>query len=465
MVSVVAVTLLLAELVTGLSLTHARPLLRAAPPPRAAAAWCLADAGGDDAGGGGAVGGGGGGGGDGDGGDEDDGAWMPGDMRAALEAGRIGEAELANWKSVLANPLTKALAASTYVRCRLLAEPRLPAILAIEVGVGCLATLAAEKAARGDKFLAELDFVLANQVLIVLTNIALVLALTPAAPVAPPPVAGTLAASAAALPGFFLQAGDFTVVQRATCFVSKAVQFSVVGSLTSAVGQAVTKGLVTARTKLDPDTPPQVELAPVLPTAGTLRTMPTPSSCPTLQLICRRRSAYADAVAHICQRLSAALTLSCARCAVRVCHSRVRRLHGGLFQHALPDCELARGLLLARRAGRRRCPRRHQRRRAHSEQCVCAAPRVRTRMRAYAHARLQAAAPRHSVRFRSVASRELSARGVPRLPPVCGLGQLDLVGEGAPARRSQLSERIHPPPPADGAVSFASRLPQFRGLQ
>jgi len=265
---VVALLAVLAE--TAAIALHARPAALRVPPLQTvrspARVWCLADAGGDGgAGGGGAVGGGGG---DGEQGGEDGDEWLPADMAGALDAGRIGEAELANWKAVLANPLTKLLAMSAYVRARLLAEPRLPSILAIEVCVGCLSTLAAEKAARGANFRKELDFVLANQVLIVLTNIALVLALTPAAPIAPPPVAGTYAAWSAALPGFFLQAGEYTIGQRAACFFSKAVQFSAVGSLTSAVGQGVTKGLVEARGKLNPEKPPEVELAPVLPTAA-----------------------------------------------------------------------------------------------------------------------------------------------------------------------------------------------------
>ena len=284
---------------TGLAFQPAiRPLIRPAV-ARPAAIHCLADAGGD----GGDSGGVGGGDGRGDGddnqdGDDDDvdvaGALakagvdadsIPADMMSALEAGRIGDAELVNWAKVCENPLTKLLAASAYIRCRLLASPTLPTVLGIEIGVGCLSTLAAEKAARGEKFRQELDFVLANQVLIVLTNIALVLALTPAAAVAAPPAAGTLAASAAALPGFFLQAGEFTAAQRATCFFSKAIQFSAVGSLTSAVGQAVTKGLVEFRTRMNPDNPPQVDLAPVLPTAAAYAVFMAASSNTRYQLV------------------------------------------------------------------------------------------------------------------------------------------------------------------------------------
>ena len=148
------------------------------PPPalRVTPAWCLADDDGNG-GGGGPVDGSGGGGGDGDGdGDGDESASgalakagldadsLPEDLLEALKAGRIGSTELANWKSVVSNPLTKVLAMSAFIRARLLADPRLATVLGIECGVGCLSTLAAEKAARGDKFRQELDFVLANQV-------------------------------------------------------------------------------------------------------------------------------------------------------------------------------------------------------------------------------------------------------------------------------------------------------------
>ena len=99
---------------------------------------------------------------------------------AALKAGQIGASELANWRAVTANPLMRLLAMSAYIRARLLASPMLPRVLGIEVGVGCLTTLAAESAARGERFGKELDFVLANQVLIMITNMALVLALAQA---------------------------------------------------------------------------------------------------------------------------------------------------------------------------------------------------------------------------------------------------------------------------------------------
>jgi len=253
----------------------ARPLVR---PVRHT--WCIADGGG---GAGGPVNGSGGGGGGGD--DDGDEDLLPSELLAALEAGRIGATELANWKNVISNPFTKALAASTFIRNRLLAEPRLTTILGMEITLGFLSTLAAEKAARGADLLKEIDFVLANLILVVLTNVALVLTLCPVAAVAPSPVAGTYAAWASRLPGFFLQKGDFSAMQRAACFFSKALLFSGVGAFTSSAGQAVTLGLVQLRTKLRPDDAPKVTLAPVLPTARAYAAFMAGSSNTRYQLV------------------------------------------------------------------------------------------------------------------------------------------------------------------------------------
>ncbi len=189
------------------------------------------------------------------------------DVLAALAEGRIGAKELSNWAKVLEQPLSRLLAHSSYIRDRLLAAPSLMSVIRIEIAVGCISTIAAEKAARGERFLYELDFVLANQALIVLTNLALVCALAPVAPVMPPPTPGTLAAWYGALPGFFLESGAYTASQRAACFFSTAAQFSLVGAVTSSIGQALTLSLAAMRTRLNPDDPPNVELAPIAPTA------------------------------------------------------------------------------------------------------------------------------------------------------------------------------------------------------
>lgn len=199
---------------------------------------------------------------------EEEPEWVPDDVKEALAAGRIGADEMANWAKVVANPFAKLLALVPYIRARLLAAPTLPTILAIEIAVGFIAVLIAETAARGNRFFKELDFVFANQVLCFFTNIALVLVLSPVAAVAAPPAAGSMAANMAALPGFFLQPGEFSAAQRVACYFSKAATFAAVGTMTSSVGQAITLALVNLRTRLDPGNTPNVRLAPVAPTAA-----------------------------------------------------------------------------------------------------------------------------------------------------------------------------------------------------
>jgi len=161
---------------------RSRSAVSSRSPPLSLTASLALDLGGNGgrAGGTGGRSGGGGGGGRGDwsGGDEGEGSEAPGiladvglnpesvpaDVLEALYAGRIGLAEMANWKAVLGSPAARLLATVGYVRNRLLAEPRLLTILSIELGLGCVCSFIADYAARGSKFGAEMDFVLANQV-------------------------------------------------------------------------------------------------------------------------------------------------------------------------------------------------------------------------------------------------------------------------------------------------------------
>jgi len=182
---------------------------------------------------------------------------VPRDMMRALRSGYIGSAELNNWSLILGNPALHWLCAIRSIRNRLLAEPRLLKILGIEIGLGLLCTFLAEKRSRGSAFLSEIDFVLANQVLIMLTNAALVFALSPAARLSAPPSGGTH------LPGYFMEAGAFGIADRAACFFSKAVLFSAVGVAVSAAGHGVTMGLIKLRHRMCHDEGEEKQLAPI----------------------------------------------------------------------------------------------------------------------------------------------------------------------------------------------------------
>ena len=135
-----------------------------------------------------------------------------------------------------------------------------------------------------------------------MTNIALVLALAPVAPVTPPAAAGSLAARSAALPAHFLQVGEFSTWQRATCLVSKALQFSAIGSLTSVVAHVMGLSLSEARVRVaavaapcgtpydaDDSTPPTTTL---LPTSAAFAVHMAVSSSTRYQLLSALEAAW-----------------------------------------------------------------------------------------------------------------------------------------------------------------------------
>jgi hypothetical protein len=138
-----------------------------------------------------------------------------------------------------------------------------------------------------------LDFVLANQVVITLTNTALVLMLTPAAS-----ICASAAARSNGLPGFFLQSGSFTPSQRVACFLLRAAQFAAVGVAAAATGQGLTMGLVAVRNRsraaraaaAGVDLPasesqPHAQLAPILPTCTNYAIFMSASSNTRYQII------------------------------------------------------------------------------------------------------------------------------------------------------------------------------------
>lgn len=191
---------------------------------------------------------------------------LPADVLQALKAGRIGAAELSNWKIVLGNPLTRALSSVAFLRSKLIASPRMANVIAIECLVCSATGVMSETKTRGAAFFNELDFFIANQVIGILTNMALVVILTPAAQIVAPST-GALAVASRSLPSYFLQKGPFSTAQRAACILKVGCLFGCIGALTSSIGQAVSLGLVKARTALNPENPPTVELAPPLETS------------------------------------------------------------------------------------------------------------------------------------------------------------------------------------------------------
>jgi hypothetical protein len=209
---------------------------------------------------------------------------LPEDVAAALASGQLSAEALANYLRVLRNPLLRALAGTgTFLRDRLIASPHLATVIGVETAVGLATMMIAECNARAGRMLAEADFVLCDLALVVATNIALVVTLSPVAQIGAPATKG-LAGVLAKLPSSFMQPGAFTPAQRIGCYLSNAVQFGVIGVASSTLGAGATKGLVALRERMTGKRP-DVELAPVHSTAFAYGTFVGTSSSTRYQLV------------------------------------------------------------------------------------------------------------------------------------------------------------------------------------
>eukprot|EP00466_Bigelowiella_natans_P000869 jgi/Bigna1/74546/fgenesh1_pg.29_\ len=236
---------------------------------------------------------------------------IPADLIKAFLSGRIGLGgakfkkngergtgmdALQNWLVAQRSPIMRRfMETSTMIRDRLIMNPAFMRTLGIEIGVGLGATLVAQLQQRGDKFKEQLDFVCADLSIVIAANIALVTALSPAAPIAAPATAG-IGAALAKLPAFVAQSGSYTPAQRFACGMLKGAQFAVLGTAASAVdknmfmflylvGQGMAKGLITLREKLNPEHCSAVELAPIVPTALNFGAYMFVSSNPRYQIV------------------------------------------------------------------------------------------------------------------------------------------------------------------------------------
>lgn len=208
---------------------------------------------------------------------------LPADVSQALSSGRLSLEQLRNYAAIRNSPFLSALAGvSPFLRDRLIANPRLAAVIAIETALGIATLLLAEVGARGDRLLAEVDFVICDLALVVATNIALVITLSPAAPIGAAPAG--LRAKLAALPSAFLQPGRFSPAERLASFAFNAVRFGAIGVASSALGASATKGLVCLRERLTGQRP-DVQLAPVLATALAYGAFVAASSSTRYQLV------------------------------------------------------------------------------------------------------------------------------------------------------------------------------------
>jgi hypothetical protein len=191
---------------------------------------------------------------------------LPADVLAALSTGALSSAELGNYLTVLRNPVLRLIASSSaFLRNKLIASPHLGTVIGVETAVGLATMSIAECNARAGKLLAEADFILCDLALVVATNIALVVTLSPTVAIGAAAPRG-LRAALAGLPNTFLQPGQFSLAQRVGCYAANGVQFGVIGVCSSTVGTLATKGLISLRERVTRHRP-DVQLAPLAQTA------------------------------------------------------------------------------------------------------------------------------------------------------------------------------------------------------
>lgn len=189
---------------------------------------------------------------------------LPADISAALDAGKLSLPQLETYLALLRNPFLKLLTMfGPFVRNRLIANPKLATVIAIETALGIFTMLIAEANARAGNMLKEMDFVICDLALVVATNVALVVTLSPAIKTGPPP--SGLAKKLGALPPSFMQL-DASASQRLGAFALNAAKFGLIGIASSTIGATATKLLVVARERITSERP-DVVLAPILSTA------------------------------------------------------------------------------------------------------------------------------------------------------------------------------------------------------
>lgn len=162
-------------------------------------------------------------------------AELPADMLAALASGHLSAQHLRNYATLISfldldlPPVRAALRCALrrrFLRNRLLLNPQLASILAIEMSVGLATRLFAEARARGASAATQWDA--PALALALWTNVALVVALSPAARIGPRAQRGVRGALGR-MPASCFQPGDFTPAQRACCLLFKALKFGLGG--------------------------------------------------------------------------------------------------------------------------------------------------------------------------------------------------------------------------------------------
>ncbi|KAF3781275.1 RETICULATA-RELATED 4 protein [Nymphaea thermarum] len=180
---------------------------------------------------------------------------LPSDLAAAIQEGRIPGEIVYRFSELERSPVFRWLLQFGGFKERLLADDLFLAKVAMECGVGIFTKTAAEYERRREKFVKELDFVLADVVMAIIADFMLVWLPAPTVSLKPP-----LALSAGPIAKFFHTCPD-------NAFQRNGLKLFAVGTSASLIGTGVTNGLINARKAFDKNFAGEAEDVPIISTS------------------------------------------------------------------------------------------------------------------------------------------------------------------------------------------------------
>jgi len=200
-----------------------------------------------------------------DGGDEEGGSsamfefehHVPRDLRKALQSGTISEETVLRYVELSGRPVMKILIRNVPFRNRALADPHMVNKIWAEQFLSISLVLSAEVLKRGDYFLKELEYVVANLVIGRFVNFALFFFMAPTLTLyATSPSSFDLKRYLSSLPAYVFQVSPkgrppYTLSDRLASFLYKGTLYGAVGFGAGLVGVFVTRLLLWIKTVTD----------------------------------------------------------------------------------------------------------------------------------------------------------------------------------------------------------------------
>lgn len=188
---------------------------------------------------------------------------IPSEVLTAYRKQFIPLQAISNYLIARANPISRIMLPLGPMRDRFLADRFFLLKILIEEGIGIFGKMSAEYSARRERIWKEGEFVLANLLMALLADFALVyfpapsVSLNPVADASQKGFSVWLKKLTSGLPSNIFQTDrPFTLAQRAGGFTVKASQLFAVGFLCCFTGVLITNGLVFIRERVDPSYKP-----------------------------------------------------------------------------------------------------------------------------------------------------------------------------------------------------------------